>query len=111
MADTVIHPSTELTDNNRIIKISLEAPAKPNNTVTPAKAGVQRTSDALDSCFRRNDAESFLQEAPLKVFSRRCLPQARRQKGRGRMQIDEDHSSFIMSVVDIRSSGFKSTVG
>jgi len=43
--------------------ISLEAPAKLSSTVTPAKAEVQKTTEDLDSCFRRNDAECLLQEA------------------------------------------------
>jgi hypothetical protein len=44
---------------------SVESLAKLNKTVTPAKAGVQKSLKNLDSCFRRNDAERFLQEAPV----------------------------------------------
>ena len=39
--------------------------AKLIETVTPAQAGVQKTSNNLDSCFRRNDVERLLQEAPI----------------------------------------------
>ena len=39
--------------------------ARFNETVTPAQAEVQKTSKNLDSCFRRNDVERLLQEAPL----------------------------------------------
>jgi hypothetical protein len=37
--------------------------AKPAYSVTPAKAGVQNALKRLDSGFRRNDAEGFLQLA------------------------------------------------
>jgi hypothetical protein len=45
--------------------------AKFNETVTPAQAGVQKTLKNLDSCFRRNDVERLLQEAPM-FFSKEC---------------------------------------
>ena len=44
-----------------------EALAELSNSVTPAKAGVQKWLGNLDSGFRRNDAQGLLQEAHLKA--------------------------------------------
>ncbi len=43
--------------------LTLEALAELANSVTPAKAGVQKFLKNLDSGFRRNDAQGLLQEA------------------------------------------------
>jgi len=43
----------------------LELLAKFGKTVTPAKAGVQKSLKNLDSGFRRNDEKGFLQKARL----------------------------------------------
>ena len=40
-----------------------EALAELNGAVTPAKAGVQRSLENLDSGFRWNDVEGLMQEA------------------------------------------------
>jgi hypothetical protein len=40
-----------------------EALARLKETVTPAKAGVQKSLQDLDSCFRWNDVEGLFQEA------------------------------------------------
>jgi len=40
-----------------------EALARLKETVTPAKAGVQKSLQNLDSCFRWNDVEGLFQEA------------------------------------------------
>jgi len=45
----------------------IEALAKLNKTVTPAKAGVQNTLKRLDSGLRRNDTKGLLQEARLTI--------------------------------------------
>jgi len=45
--------------------MTTEALAKLNKTGTSAMAGVQNVLKRLDSCFRRNDGEGLLQEAPL----------------------------------------------
>jgi hypothetical protein len=44
----------------------IEALEKLNETVTPTQAGVQNTLKNTDSCFRRNNVEGLLQEAPFK---------------------------------------------
>jgi len=54
-----------MTNPRRPLVKLLEALAKLNKTVTPAKAGVQNVLKRLDSCFRRNDGEGLLQEALL----------------------------------------------
>jgi hypothetical protein len=41
----------------------IEALAKLEETVTPAKAGVHKSLKNQDSCFSRNDVEGLLQEA------------------------------------------------
>jgi hypothetical protein len=37
-----------------------KALAKLNKSVTPARAGVQKTLKNLDSCYRRNDVQRFV---------------------------------------------------
>ena len=44
--------------------LSQKALAQLPNSVTPAKAGVQKCLKSLDSGFRRNDVNRLLQEAP-----------------------------------------------
>ena len=45
------------------MSITMEALAELSNSVTPAKAGVQKLLKNLDSGFRRNDAQGLLPEA------------------------------------------------
>jgi len=44
-------------DENRVTEGEMvyRVAEKPSITVTPAKAGVQKSLEGMDSCFRRND--------------------------------------------------------
>ena len=50
-----------------------EALAELSNSVTPAKAGVQKLLKNLDSGFRRNDAQGLLQEARMLTRSKKAM--------------------------------------
>jgi hypothetical protein len=60
------------------ISYTYEALAKLSQTVTPVKAGVQKSMKNLDSVFQRNDDEALLQKARMGYSRQEIFRQWRR---------------------------------